>query len=172
MERLNNSYYKLTSLFHQDGKGSVSWSLNITNVNIKINICVVITRASSHETSHEIYEFRVHSTPPKIAKINNTVFTIWNNKWVNEDISFKFPTCSGYLLSSFEWDKTLVQMSVVQFRFSLGTRVPSLKSCSWWTSWSGLGSTGNSSFGLLRKVGNIHGLSGISSYQKYRFGSD
>ena len=24
MERLNNSYYKLTSLFHQDGKGSVS----------------------------------------------------------------------------------------------------------------------------------------------------
>ena len=26
-----------------------------------------------HETSHEIYEFRIHSTPPKIAKINNTV---------------------------------------------------------------------------------------------------
>ena len=62
MERLNNSYYKLTSLFHQDGNGSVSWSLNITNVNTKINISVVITRASSHETSHEIYEFRVHSS--------------------------------------------------------------------------------------------------------------
>ena len=24
-----------------------------------------------HETSHEIYEFRIHSTPPKIVKINN-----------------------------------------------------------------------------------------------------
>ena len=44
--------YKLTSLFHQDGKGSVSWSLNIINVNIKINISIVITRASGHETSH------------------------------------------------------------------------------------------------------------------------
>ena len=57
--------YKLTSLFHQDGKGSVSWSLNIINVNIKINISIVITRASGHETSHiseaEICEFRVHS---------------------------------------------------------------------------------------------------------------
>ena len=55
MERLNNSYYKLTSLFHQDGKGSVSWWLNITNVNIMINISVVIIRTSSHETSHEIW---------------------------------------------------------------------------------------------------------------------
>ena len=60
-KRLNNYYYKLTSLFHQDGKGSVSWSLNITNVNIMINISVVIRRTSSHETSHEIDEFRVHS---------------------------------------------------------------------------------------------------------------
>ena len=110
MDRLNNSYYKLTSLFHQDGKGSVSWWLNITNVNIKINISVVIMRASSHETSREIDEFRVHSTPPKIIKMNNIVLTIWNNKWGTETISFEFPTCSG-------------------FGFRLGTRVPSLKSC-------------------------------------------
>ena len=62
MERLNNSYCKLTSLFHQDGKGSVSWWLNSYKVNIMINICVAITRASSHATSHEICEFRIHST--------------------------------------------------------------------------------------------------------------
>ena len=61
MERPNNSYYLLTSLFHQDGKGSVSWWLNSYKVNIMINICVAITRASSHATSHEICEFRIHS---------------------------------------------------------------------------------------------------------------
>ena len=166
MNKTNNSLSKLTSVFHECGKGSVSWWLNITNVNIKINISVVIRRTSSHETSHEIDEFRVHSTPPKIAKINNIVLQskIINNRTKN--ISFKFPACSGYLHSSFERDKTLVQMSVVQFRFSFGDTAPSLKSCSCWTSWSGLGSTGNSSFGLLRKVGNVYGLSSISSYQK------
>ena len=103
------TYYKLTSLFHQDGKGSVSWSLNITNVNIKININVGTKGTSSHETSHistsEICEFRVHSTPPRF-KMNNIVLQskIINNRTKN--ISFKFPTCSGYLLSSFKWDKT------------------------------------------------------------------
>ena len=62
MDRLNNSYYKLTSLFHQDGKGSVSWWLNSYKVNIMINIRVAITRASNHETSHEMDEFRIHSS--------------------------------------------------------------------------------------------------------------
>ena len=80
MERLNNYLFKLTSVFHQYGKGSVSWWLNTTNVNIMINISIGIKRWSSHETSHtsmsEIYEFRVHSTPPKIVKMNNIVFTI------------------------------------------------------------------------------------------------
>ena len=60
--RPNNSYYKLTSLFHQDGKGSVSWWLNSYKCKQMINISVVIMKASSHETSHEIYEFRIHST--------------------------------------------------------------------------------------------------------------
>ena len=68
MERLNNSYYKLTSLFHQDGKGSVSWSLNSYKCKQMINISVVIMRASSHETSREIDEFRIHSKYHKIAQ--------------------------------------------------------------------------------------------------------
>ena len=63
--RPNNYLSKLTSVFHECGKGSVSWWLNTTNVNIMINISIGIKRWSSHETSHtsmsEIYEFRVHS---------------------------------------------------------------------------------------------------------------
>ena len=55
MERLNNYLSKLTSVFHEYGKGSVSWWLNTTNVNIMINISIGIRRTSSHETSHEIW---------------------------------------------------------------------------------------------------------------------
>ena len=63
--RPNNYLSKLTSVFHECGKGSVSWWLNTTNVNIMMNINIGIKRWSSHETSHtsmsEICEFRVHS---------------------------------------------------------------------------------------------------------------
>ena len=65
MDRLNNSYYLLTSIVHQDGKGSVSWWLNSYKVNININMCVVIMKAgvtqphmkyaSSGYTPHTIF---------------------------------------------------------------------------------------------------------------------
>ena len=151
-----------------------------------ININVGIKGTSSHETSHistsEICEFRVHSTPPRF-KMNNIVLQskITNNGTKN--ISFSFPLVRvNFSLHSNEIKHTGTN---VRFPVSLGTRAPSLKSCSWWTSWSGLGSTGNSSFGLLRKghghgghVGNVHGMSGISaadisaSCQKCGFESD
>ena len=35
MERLNNSYYKLTSLFHQDGKGSVSCCTSLSTLTVE-----------------------------------------------------------------------------------------------------------------------------------------
>ena len=38
MNKTNNSLSKFTSVFHECGKGSVSWWLNNTNVNIMINI--------------------------------------------------------------------------------------------------------------------------------------
>ena len=132
MERLNNSYYKLTSLFHQDGKGSVSWSLNITNVNIKINISVVITRASSHETSHEIYEFRVHSKDDgdeEYMRIDSSLIFFWTDskrlfrgsqsnmteeKWhwkISHFLNLFCPLCasgttrSPILIINIRWDK-------------------------------------------------------------------
>ena len=42
------------------------------------------------------------------------------------------------------------------FRFSFGNAGPITKVLRWWTSWSGLGLIGNSSFGPLRQVGNVH----------------
>ena len=35
MDRLNNSYYKLTSLFHQDGKGSVSCCTSLSTLTVE-----------------------------------------------------------------------------------------------------------------------------------------
>ena len=82
--RPNNYLSKLTSVFHECGKGSVSWWLNTTNVNIMINISIGIKRWSSHETSHtsmsEIYEFRVHSSILP-TRAESWVRASQNNNW-------------------------------------------------------------------------------------------
>ena len=94
MERLNNSYYKLTSLFHEDGKGSVSCPLNTTKCKHNDKHKRRNKGTSSHETSHistsEICEFRVHSTPPRF-KMNNIV--LQSKIIINgtKNISFSFP---------------------------------------------------------------------------------
>ena len=50
MNKTSNSLSKLTSVFHECGKGSVQLMADNTNVNIMINIG--IKRTSGHETSH------------------------------------------------------------------------------------------------------------------------
>ena len=100
--RPNNYLSKLTSVFHECGKGSVSWWLNTTNVNIMMNINIGIKRWSSHETSHismsEICEFRVHSTYEYSKLKENSIFL--NVSIASQPLQPKFQPKSRYIKTS------------------------------------------------------------------------